>query len=448
MHDAISVEDLHRPAVVLANEGFVTDGRSAASNKGMPVVRIVPETVPCECSIKEHAETGIGGVMDQILEALVNPLTAEEASPKRKEAEQASRIVFKGDLGEVNRFFYKRGWGDGMPLMPPTEEAVREMLTGTDLTADHVVGKIEPRYGKATVEKIAVNAVMAGALPTYMPILIAGVEALTEQLAQLGSYGTSTGSWTPFWIINGAIRNDARVNCSSGAMSPGDIANATIGRAMGLIIKNVGGARKAVEDMGVYGNPGRYSSVIGENEEQSPWEPLHVEDGLGRDESAVTLFFPNCYSQIWQYGSDDRGILNTFIYNLQPGRGGLCCLIMTPHHARTLAEKGWTKPMIRKFVSEFGRVPAYRHPSFHQGGGWTVNRPETVAPGPMDTVAIIPNPSLIKILVAGGPGAFLGLACGSGMVGADFVTKKIRLPANWSKLVAKYKNLVPAYEKY
>ena len=104
--------------------------------------------------------------------------------------------------------------------------------------------------------------------------------------------------------------------------------------------------------------------------------------------------------------------------------------------------------MIRKFVSEFGRVPAYRHPSFHQGGGWAVDRPETVAPSAIDTVAIIPNPNLIKILVAGGPGAFLTLACGSGMVGADFVTKKLRLPANWSKLVAKYKNVVPTYEKY
>ncbi|OFZ87992.1 MAG: hypothetical protein A2V78_04775 [Betaproteobacteria bacterium RBG_16_64_18] len=158
---------------MLANEGFVTDGRSASSNKGMPVVRIVPQTVPCECSVKEDAEAGIGQVMAQILDALASPLTAEEASPKKKESEPLSRIVFKGDLGEFNRFFYKRGWGDGLPLLPPTEEAVREMLTGTDLPSDHVVGKIEPRYGKATVEKIAVNAVMAGALPTYMPILIA-----------------------------------------------------------------------------------------------------------------------------------------------------------------------------------------------------------------------------------------------------------------------------------
>jgi hypothetical protein len=318
--------------VVLANEGFVTDGRSAASNKGMPTVRIVAETIPCECSVKEDADAGIHLAMDQTIEALTKALSAEEQAPKRKERGTPSRLVFNGQLEDVNRFFYKRGWGDGLPVLPPTEAAVREMLAGTDLPPEHVVGEIVPRHGKATVEKIAVNAVMAGALPTHMPILIACVEAATDPLVDLGTFGTSTGSWAPFWIINGPVRNDVHVNCGSGAMSPGDIANAAIGRAMGLIIKNIGGGRKAVEDMGVFGNPGKYSSVIGENEEQSPWEPLHVEQGFARDDSAVTLFFPNSYSQLWQYGSDDMGILSTLIYNLLPGRGG--CHLLRPPRAR------------------------------------------------------------------------------------------------------------------
>jgi hypothetical protein len=448
VHDAISVEDLHRPAVVLANEGFVTDGRSAASNKGMPAVRIVSETVPCECNVMEDVEAGIGLALDRIIEALTKPLAPEEAAPKRKDKDRPSRVVFRGQLEEFNRFFYKRGWGDGLPLLPPTEDAVREMLAATDLPPDHVVGKIEPRYGKATVEKIAVNAVMAGALPIHMPILIACVEAVADRQAHLGAYGTSTGSWMPFWIVSGPVRNDARVNCGSGALSPGDIANAAIGRAMGLIIKNIGGARKAVEDMGVYGNPGKYSCVIGEAEEASPWQPLHVEQGLAPEDSAVTLFFPNCYSQIWQYGSDDKGLLNSVIYNLSPGRGGLTCLLVTPTQARVLAQKGWSKPMIRKFVHEYGRVPAYRHPGFYTGGGWTKRSPETVPPNAMDAVAIVPNPEFIKIVVTGGPGAFLGIACGGGLPGAKFVTKKIELPAGWAKLVAKYRTLVPTYERY
>lgn len=426
----------------------MTDGRSAASSKGMPGVRIVAETVPCECSLEEVAEAGIDEALPRILEALTKPLAPAEASPQRKESATPGRVAFKGELEEFNRYFYKRGWGDGLPLLPPTEVAVREMLTGTDLPPEHVVGKIEPRYGKATVEKIAVNAVMAGALPVHMPILIAAVEAVTEPSAHLGAYGTSTGSWMPFWIINGPIRNEVHVNCGSGALSPGDVANAAIGRAMGLIIKNIGGARKAVEDMGVYGNPGKYSCVIGEHEEGSPWEPLHVEQGLALDESAVTLFFPNNYLQIWQYGSETRELLSTYTYNLPPGRGGLTCLLMTPAHAAALAKDGWTKPMIRKFVYEYGRVPAYRHPSAHAGGGWTKRSPETVAPHPMDAVAIVPSPDFIKVLVAGGPGAFVGIACGGGLPGARFVTKKVRLPAAWSRLIAKYNSVVPKYERY
>jgi len=426
----------------------VTDGRSAASNKGMPTVHIVSETVPCECNIKEDADAGIRAAMAQIVDGLTKRLTPEEQAPKRKERAQPSRIAFKGQLEEFNRFFYKRGWGDGLPLMPPTEAAVREMLAGTDLPAGHVVGEIEPRHGKATVEKIAINAVMAGALPVHLPVLIACVEALADPRAHLGAYGTSTGSWMPFWIVNGPIRHDARVNFNSGAMSPGDIANAAIGRAMGLIVKNIGGVRKGIEDMGVYGNPGKYSCVIAESEENSPWVPLHVEQGLAAEDSAVTLFFPNCYSQIWQYGSDDRGILATLIYNLPPGRSGLTCLLMTPTQAKTLAQKGWSKPMIRKYVYEFGRVPAYRHPSSYDGGGWTKRSPETVAPNPMDPAAIVPSPEHIRILVAGGPGAFMGIACGGGLPGGQFVTKRIALPSGWAKLVAKYRSLAPVYEKY
>jgi hypothetical protein len=160
----ISVEIMNKPTVMLTNDGFYTDGRQAASTKGFPGLRLVQETVPCECSVMEDAEAGVNQVFDQIIDALTKPLTPEEASPKAKEKEKPARIAFKGNLEEINRFFYKRGWSDGLPLIPPTEATVREMLSGTDLPPDHILGVIEPRLGKATVEKVAVNAVMAGAL--------------------------------------------------------------------------------------------------------------------------------------------------------------------------------------------------------------------------------------------------------------------------------------------
>jgi hypothetical protein len=441
---------LQRPAVVLANEGFVPDGQSACSSKGMPAVRIVPETVPCECSEQEEADAGIRLAIPNIIEALSRPLSAHEAAPPPREKEEPARAVFSGQLEEVNRFFYKRGWGDGLPIVPPTEDAVREMLTGTDLPPDHLVGKIVPRLGYATVEKIAINAVMAGALPLHMPVLLACVEAILDPGSRFSTYNVSTGSWAPFWMINGPIRHDARVNSGSGALSPGDIANAVIGRAMGLVVKNIGGARKGIEDMGVLGNPGKYSSVLAENEEASPWPPLHVENNsgvsLGKEESAVTVFFPNCYSQILPYGSDDKGILNALIYNLQPGRGGMTCLVLTPTHARILAKAGWTKQKIKNFVAEFARVPAYRHRSYHDHS-LAYGRPGMTPMNPMDSMSIVTHPGLIEIIVAGGAGAFLGILCSSAN-NETFVTKKITLPAGWGRIVARYKNYVPAYERY
>jgi len=447
VYDAVSVEAMNKPTVMLANDGFYTDGRQAASTKGYPGLRLIPETVPCECSIEEDAETGIRLVMDQVIDALRKPLTADEASPKTKEKEKPTRIAFKGSLEEVNRFYYKRGWGDGLPVIPPTEEKVKEMLTGTDLPPEHILGMVEPRLGKTSVEKIAVNAVMAGALPVHMPVLIACVKAMLDPDSWFGTYSMSTGSWAPCWIINGPVRKDIHVNNGSGALSPGNIANAAIGRAMGLIIKNIGGIRKGIEDMGVLGNPAKYSMVIAENEEESPWEPFHVGEGCTNDESAVSIFYPNSYSQVWPYGSDDSGILNGLIYNLQPGRGGLFCWIVTPQHAKVLARKGWTKEMIKRYIIEFGRVPAYRHPYYYQTNT-AIAKPGTVPINPMDQMAVIRETAYIKILVAGGPGAFMGLVSSASIGGTSWVTKKIELPSNWSKLVAKYKNIVPVYERY
>ncbi len=303
MYNTIAIEEMGKPAVAVTNQTYLLEGGSAASSKGMPGLRVVRDTIHVEDWIDEatdpaRIEAGIEPVLEGVVTALTKPLTAEERAPTRKETEKPSRIIFQGDLNEVNQFFYRRGWGDGLPLIPPTEEAVAEMLTGTDLAPDFLVGKFGPRLGKATVEKIAINAVMAGALPTYMPILIAGVQALMEPATRFDTMQDSQGSWAPFWIINGPIRKDIRINTGVGALSPGDIANAAIGRAMGLIIKNIGGIRKGIEDAGALGNPGKYTMVLGENEEESPWEPLHVEYGFKKEDSTLTVFFPNLVKEL------------------------------------------------------------------------------------------------------------------------------------------------------
>jgi len=450
VYNTIAIEDLNKPAMALCHEGFAIDAMSAASGRGMPGVRIVAETVPNECTVKEEIEVRISAAMDDIVAKLTQPLTEEEASPRPKETEGPSRIIFQENLEGVNRLFYKSGWTDGLPIIPPTEEAVEEMLTGTDLPADHLVGRIIPRSGKATVEKIAINAVMAGALPTHMPLLIAGVQAIMDPATHFGTFEVSTGSWSPFWIVNGPIRDNLNVNKGTGALSPGDIANAAIGRAMGLIIKNIGGARKGIEDMGVFGNPGKYTMVIAENEEESPWEPLHVEQGFNKEDNTISLFFPNCYSQIWPYGSDDKGILRSVISNVIPARRGLFCLMLIPSHARTLAEKGWTKKKVAEFISEYARVPAYRHQKYYGVGAvtWGLTKEQMSCVNPMDSMSILHDPDWIRILVAGGPGAFMGLLGGSWFPKADWITRKVEIPADWDNLVRKYKDLVPTYIRY
>ena len=442
MYDGIAVEERNKPAVVLVNEDFAADAQAAALNRGMPTLRILAESVTPECSVMEQIEAGVSAAMDGIVTALTKPLTEEEKSPKPKEVEKPSRIIFKGSLEEVNRFFYKRGWTDGLPIIPPTEEAVAEMLTGTDLPADHLVATLLPRRGKTTVEKIAVNAVMAGALPTYLPVLIAGVQVLSEPKAMMDWAVATTAAPVPFWVINGPVRHDLHVNSGSGALSPGDIANAAIGRAMALIIKNMGGARKGIEDMGTYGNPGKYTMVTGENEEESPWEPLHVEHGFKKEDSTISHCLADDSIRSWTAGSDATGLLRGLLFSLCGIGSRGVTIMMSPQHAKAFAEEGWTKKKVADYVCEYARIPAYR-----QMGWGRPSRPGTLQPlYAEDSVRIIDSPDSIRLLVAGGPGG-LAIRLISGM-GQGWVTRRVELPANWDKLVAKYKDVVPTYARY
>ncbi len=392
----------------------------------MPGIRVVGESVACESTVISEIEEGVASAMKDVIEALTRPLSLEEKSPKQQTG-KTPRVAFKGSLQEVNQFYYRKGWGDGLPIIPPTEEAVAEMLTGTDLPPNHIVATIIPRKGKATIEKIAINAVMAGALPTHMPVLIATVQAFADPKTRFDTFEVSTGSWAPSLTINGPIRRDIHINCSSGALSPGNIANSAIGRAVGLIVKNIGGARKAIEDMGVIGNPGKYSLVIGEDEEASPWEPLSVERGFTKEDNTVTVFFPNTFIQTVPGGTDAKGILDT-LANM--GTTSMSSVILIPSWAKVLSGEGYTKQDVKEYIAEHRKVVEI--PGF----------PNT-NPAKMDTENLM-------ILVAGGPGSFIGLlkSVGPGFFENALVTKKIELPKNWDSLVAKYRNLKPIYERY
>lgn len=445
MYDSIFIEERNTPTVTLAFKYFLNDAMSAASSKGMPVVRVVPETIVSESTVVKDIEAAITAVADDMVKALTKPLTAEEKSPTSREPENPPRIAFKGTLQEVNRFFYQRGWTDGLPIIPPTEEAIAEMLTGTDLPADHVVVELEPRRGKATVERIAINAIMAGALPTYMPLLIAGTQALAANPV-CGMMAASTGSFSPFWLVNGPIAKDVHINSSFGAMSPGNMANAAFGRAMGLITKNIRGIRKQIEDMGVLGNPGKYTMVAAENEDFNAFEPMHVEHGFQKEDSTITLSFPQSFQQMVPFGTDDKGILDTVIDSIRPARMGLFALILTPAHAKSLADRGWTKKKIKDYIIENARVPMDQIKQFGPGVAGSIFR--DVSDDQADSFNILQitqrNPEPVQVYVFGGFGSWMGFLQG----GPPPIIKKVKLPANWDTLMDKYKNIVPIYVRY
>jgi hypothetical protein len=447
VYDAIYIEAKGKPTATYVFEHFANDAMSAASSKGMPVVRIVMESVVSESTVMATIETAITKVFGNLVDVLTRPLTDEEKSPRQHEPQNPPRLIFKGNLEEVNRFFYQRGWTDGLPIIPPTEAAVAEMLTGTDLPADTIVARLEPRLGKATVEKIAVNATMAGCLPTYMPLLITGVQALADNFGS-GMMAASTGSFAPFWLVNGPIAKDISVRSSFGAASPGDIANAAIGRAMGLITKNIRGIRKQVEDMGVLGNPGKYSWVVAENEENSPWEPLHLSRGFNKDDSTLTLMFPQSYQQMMPFGTDDKGILATIIGSIVPARMGVLGILLTPTNAASLAQGGWSKQAIKDHVVTNAVVPEgyYKRLGLDDSKPFDRGNVVTSIPGNKGNL-FVPSPrdpDPVQVFVFGGFGSWLGLIQG----GPPPVTKKIELPGNWSQFVKKYKNIVPNYARY
>jgi len=337
---------------------------------------------------------------------------------------------------------------DGLPIMPPSEEAVAEMLTGTDLPADYLVAELEPRRGKATVERIAINAVMSGALPTYMPLLIAGVAALAANPAS-GMMAASTGSFSPFWLINGPVTKDLQINAGFGALSPGNIANATIGRALGLITKNIRGVRRQIEDMGVLGNPGKYSLVAAENEEFSPWEPMHVEHGYQKGDSTVALTFPQSFQQMVPYGTDDEGILTTVVTNITQARMGLLAVLLTPAHAKTLAGRGWSKKGIKEYIMKNARLTVDYYAQFGAGSS-TPGAPfiNNASDDPNDSHAIFRiterDPEPVQIYCVGGFGSWMGFLQG----GPQPIITKVELPKSWDKVVAKYRSVAPSYFRY
>ncbi|MFB3887443.1 MAG: hypothetical protein ACE144_19670 [Thermodesulfobacteriota bacterium] len=353
--------------------------------------------------------------------------------------------VKKDEFVEVNELFYKRGWTDGLPVVPPTKERVKEMLAGTDLCPNFVIGEVDPMGGQASVGKIAVNAVMAGCRPEYMPVLIAAVEAIINPEFNLRGMATTTNPDTPLIIISGPITKQLDLNSGSNALGRGWKANATIGRALHLIINNIGGSWPGVTDMSCLGQPGEFSMCLAENEEANPWEPLRMNFGHPKAANVVILVGAEGTHNILGIGQSPEGYLGLVADNLagmDRSHRSLVLLIIAQDTAAMLAKEAWTKEGISQFISKNALLPfsKYKKRFIDTGMARALGGVPSWVYETKDPNAMIPVPFIDQflILVSGGPGEKSMLI--PGWMGSKAISKEIRLPANWEELLKRRAN--------
>ena len=360
--------------------------------------------------IAEEAVAGKAALaVDAVLAALTRAAGAGAGAAGGEGA--AARRRAPEDLLAFQAFAMERGWGDGLPLIPATPERVAAMLAGTGRPADDLVAILPPRLGCATVERVAVNAVLAGALPEHLPLILAAVEAVGEPAFNLQAVQTTTHPCSPLVIVNGPIAARLGINGGGNALGQGHRANAVIGRALRLVLQNTGGARPGREDRATQGHPGKYSYCTAENEAASPWEPLSVERDFPAGISTVTVCASEAPHNINDHGSaTPEGILTTVagtaatVGSNNIYLGGEPLVILGPEHAATVAAGGWSKADFKRALWERARVPLSRFDPANLAR-FAVIHPEGFRDRPPETLAPIARVwTDIMVVVAGGAG--------------------------------------------
>jgi hypothetical protein len=296
----VKLEKLGKPGIFIPCDTFADAAKSAAEDNAMPAVRLrtisAAEFYRVRGNIKEVTPLA-ERLLDSLVDALIRPLTAEEMKPQpvKKEAAETTGVTVTGDtypaaLEEFNQVFLDKLWGDGLPLVPPTSDRVKWMLTGTSLAPEEVIGKVPPKEGMATVEKIAINAVMAGARPEYLPVIIAAMAAITDADYDARHILLSAGSFGLMIVVSGPIAKEINMRSGIGFLGHGWRANNTIGRAVRLATLNIGHIWPALNDMALTGRGSPHTFLtFAENADLNPWEPYHVTQGYNPEDSCVTV---------------------------------------------------------------------------------------------------------------------------------------------------------------
>lgn len=360
----------------------------------------------------------------------LEPGIAEELAVRFGDVRFGSRTVEIAGSEDVMEACFERGWTDGLPVVPPTRERVLRMLAGTTRAPDEVIGMVPPDLVECTVEKVAINAVMAGCKPEYLPVVLAAVEAaLVDEFAMHGVLCTTMFAG-PLVIVNGPMAKAVGMNSGVNALGQGNRANATIGRAVQLVIRNVGGGRPGELDRATLGTPGKYTFCFAEAED-SAWEPLSVERGFARTQSTVTLFAGEGVQGIVdQKSRTPESLARSFALCLRAvdhpklAMAGDAVLVVSPEHSRVFIEAGWSKARLREELERLLQLPGDE--MVVGAGGITEGLPAAMAGS---TVPKFRPGGLLIVRAGGTAGLFSAVIAGwaaSGPVGSTPVTREIR----------------------
>jgi len=372
------------PTVGWTAQRFANDAKASSRAFGLDDIALAIIPLPATNQSEETITKWAVDSIDQVIDGLTKPMV-----PKLdKVTVRTSEILeFQGeDLLEasqkMNQTFLEKAWSDGLPLVPPTPKAVDAMLSGTSLGRDRVLCLLEPDFGIATLEKIAINAVMAGCRPEHLAVVIAAVQCLADPRMMLRNFAMSTAPHAPLILINGPIAKKLNINSKSCALGPGSIsyANTVIGRSIRLIMMNVGHCYPGTGDMDTIGSPTKFSMCVAENEDDSPWEPFHVERGYDRETSTVTVHFNYGLCDLADaFSKTPDGLIRTIggsatnlghitvgtwlqghrtdqRYNVEVKDHDM--ILMCPDHARLFASFDWNKDKVRQALWKAALLPA------------------------------------------------------------------------------------------
>jgi hypothetical protein len=312
------------------------------------------------------------------------------------------------DALEANELYQRNGWTDGLPIVPPTEERVRESLESAGMAPDEVLGVEPVRRLAVTAEKVAVNAIMAGCLPAYFPVVATAIQAMCEDPFLLHGATASTGGCAPFVVVNGPVRRELGMNATHNVLGNGSRANATIGRAVRLVLVNLLGCIPGGLDRSTLGQPGKFTLCLAEDEEDSPWVPLAQERGIPAGASAVTVVACAPPRQVMnEWTADPEEILETFAAEMRANMltysiwAGNYVLVLPKQLRDLIAAAGWQKQDVREYVHRAARV---------RRSDWRrVGKARLASDDAEDReLAALASPDDLLVVAAGGPAGGFG----------------------------------------